>query len=110
MAANLFVVVVMLQIFHFSGTYIYIFWSAVETRVSSPSPFTRNALGREVFQQLTGFSELCSLNLIVFNVVYRVKNYFSLLTGDGLGFEGRKKTAPTICNYFAVAIAKKETD
>lgn len=82
----------------------------METCFSSPSLFTRNALGHEMFQQLTRFSQLCSLNLIVLSSVCRLKNDFSLLTGDGLGVKGRKKTAPKIFNYFAVAIARKKTD
>lgn len=35
---------------------------------------------------------------------------FSVLTGDGLGLKGRKKTAPKIFNYFAVAKARKKMD
>lgn len=51
----------------------------------------RAALGCGVFLELTASTELCLLDLIVFEVVYRLENGFSLLTVSEPRAEGRKK-------------------
>lgn len=50
----------------------------------------RTALGHRVFLELTAFTELCSLDPIIFEVAYRLGNGFSLLAVGGLR-GGRKQ-------------------